>query len=87
MPVQYEPLQFHHRKLKGHQTCYSPWQVLWGVQLDIGGYHYALQDEAFIDAVKNQDYIENDVKNSLVVHKILDAIYESAENDGLPIDL
>ena len=53
-----------------------------GVPIDIGGYHFTKQDQAFINAVKYGNVVESDVDNAYMVQQILDCLYKSAESDG-----
>ncbi len=58
-----------------------------GVEIDLGGTHFSLQDIAFIDAVRQKRKVASDLKNAFEVQRIVDAIYDSANKNGTPVDL
>ena len=58
-----------------------------GVQFDVGGTYYTLQDQHFIEAVRSGKQVDSNVKNAFRVQKIVDAIYASAEGYGQPVSL
>ena len=53
-----------------------------GVAIDIGGPLFTRQDQAFIDAIQNNDLLKSDVYNAYRVQKIVDAVYTSGTNQG-----
>ena len=58
-----------------------------GVEIDLGGTHFSLQDIAFIDALRQNKKVASDLKNAFEVQRIVDAIYDSANKNGMPVDI
>jgi predicted dehydrogenase len=58
-----------------------------GVQIDLGGTHFSLQDIAFVEAVRKNQKVDSDLKNAYKVQRLVDAIYRSANNNGTPVEL
>jgi len=56
-----------------------------GVDIDLGGPQYSRQDKAFVDAVQKGQPLQSDVRNAYVVQRLVDAIYASAEKQGMPV--
>ena len=58
-----------------------------GVDFDIGGPQYTLQDIDFINAARAGKQVCSNVKSAVDVHHIIDSIYQSAHNGGESVDL
>jgi predicted dehydrogenase len=56
-----------------------------GVETDVGGVHYTRQAQAFLDAIQKSEKVEADVESAFEVQRLMDAIYESARNNGAPV--
>jgi len=56
-----------------------------GVEFDVGGTYYTLQDQHFVEAVRSGKQLHSNVQNAYEVQKIVDAIYRSAEKKGQPM--
>lgn len=57
-----------------------------GVSVDIGGPQYTIQMEKFIAAIRSGGKIECDVASAQAVQTVVDAIYRSAERNGITVD-
>lgn len=55
-----------------------------GAAVDIGGTHFTHQDEDFVRAVATGSQLECDVESGHQVQQVVDAIYASAEERGMP---
>ena len=58
-----------------------------GIEFDVGGPQYTLEDIDFFNAIKTGKSVESDVKSSLEVHRIIDGIYKSEHENGSSISL
>jgi predicted dehydrogenase len=73
----------------GYPAGWSQWykpDLFQGVDIDLGGPQYTLQDADFLRAVRENKPVESDIKNAFYVQKLVDAIYASAENRGAPVN-
>lgn len=76
------------QSLNGHTlgwTNYYKPDLFQGVEIDLGGPQYSRQDIHFIDAIKKGKKVDSDVRNAYEVQKIVDAIYKSADENGVPV--
>lgn len=58
-----------------------------GVEIDLGGTHYSRQDIDFIEAARQKKLVDSDLINAFKVQKIVDAIYASATDNGVPVEV
>ncbi len=58
-----------------------------GVEVDVGGPQYTMQNRSFINALKNGDQIKTDVDAGFEIQKVTDAIYKSASRQGQQVEL
>jgi len=58
-----------------------------GVEFDLGGPQYTLEDIDFINAIKTGNNVESNVKSSLEIHRIINGIYKSDQKKGSSIYL
>ncbi len=56
-----------------------------GVSVDIGGPQYTIQMEKFVAAIRSGPRIECDVASAQAVQLVVDAIYRSAEANGITV--
>ena len=56
-----------------------------GVEIDLGGPQYTKQDVDFLNAVREGRTVGTDIKNAQSIQKLVDAIYDSAEQNGQPV--
>lgn len=67
---------------KGWTVLRKP-DLFQGVAFDIGGPHYTRQLEEFLNAIRGAGKVGSDVTSAYRVQKVVDAIYQSAENEGI----
>lgn len=53
-----------------------------GVEFDVGGQQYTAEDREFLSAVSEGRQVSNDIRAGRDVHRIIDAIYDSAGSNG-----
>ena len=58
-----------------------------GVPVDIGGYQFTLQDDAFLEAVRSGTLPDSNVFNALRVQRVIDAVYASDNDGGMNVSL
>lgn len=71
----------HQDFAQGWTTFKKP-DLFSGVEIDVGGPQYTVQDRMFVDAIKNGSQVEIDVKSAYGVQMVTDAIYASARENG-----
>ena len=81
---------FLDRKVKPYEagwTQYYKPDLFEGAEIDLGGPFYTRQLVAFLNAIKENGDVEGNVQNAYEVQRIVDAIYQSAQQNGAPVDL
>jgi predicted dehydrogenase len=73
--------------LKAGWSSWSRVELFTGVPVDIGGNYFTKQDMDFIDAIVSNTKIESDMANGLRVQKIVEACYESANNNSQAVEV
>jgi len=58
-----------------------------GVEIDLGGPHFSRQDMDFISAVREKRQLQSSLKNAYQVQKVVDCIYHSARQEGVPVEV
>jgi len=70
-------LKIYLDEIAGWKTYYKQ-DLFKGVEFDLGGPEYTLEDKHFIESVKNNEKTEIDIMQAFAVQKVIDAIYKSA---------
>ncbi|MBL4888934.1 MAG: Gfo/Idh/MocA family oxidoreductase [Candidatus Lindowbacteria bacterium] len=78
---------------KEHGTYPEGWtviqkpEVFQGVEFDIGGAQYTAENAAFLEAIAENKELDHTAHDGYEVHRIIDAVYESAANNGNYVEL
>lgn len=63
-------------------TVFSKPELTKGVSMDIAGPEYTIENELFINSIRNDQKLDNDIFSGYYVQQVIDAIYTSAGNNG-----
>jgi predicted dehydrogenase len=69
------------------KTYLSANDLFSGVYIDIGGAKFTYQAKKFLDSIEKRESVQPDIKHGYHVQQIVDASYESAQKNGMPIEI